>query len=324
MNLHKRTFFLLVLVLPLVILSEGCSATKSPPNARAENVIIAPSNENEPDLPASPTIANNATEPLATYEKEAALGTDENELGSDGLIPREVVLPILGVKMDGYENNSFNMTYPRAVAVSEDSVLSITKLSGDLEICWYIDDDVPNCSYRRQDGEWMHFLTENSAYRDGFGAALYNDLFGYSGFYILCPRGAAYYARDYYYFDESGELKLLFSGVHMDAISDFNHDGATELLWFYHAGGDTDYYYTVGEDIFMFDIIEALKTSFSDWEYIYADPLSLRDDTYTDEQAVPENVCTDILRINYQCHGIDYYALISFGPNEIFVSTDHE
>ena len=73
MNFRKRILFLLVLVLPpLVILSTGCSATKSASNARAENASIAPSNENEPDLPASPAIANNATEPLATYEKEAA------------------------------------------------------------------------------------------------------------------------------------------------------------------------------------------------------------------------------------------------------------
>jgi len=62
---------------------------------------------------------------------------------------------------------------------------------------------------------------------------------------------------------------------------------------------------------------------FNDWEYVCADPLSLRDDTYTDGQAIPDNVYSDILRINYQCQGIDYYALISFGQREIIVSTNH-
>ena len=73
MNSRKRIFFLLVLVLlPLMIMSTGCNATKSASDARAENANISPTNENEPDLPASPTIANNATEPLTTYEEEAA------------------------------------------------------------------------------------------------------------------------------------------------------------------------------------------------------------------------------------------------------------
>jgi len=235
--------------------------------------------------------------------------------------PAEVAIPVLGEKKTGYENNSCNMLYPVAVSIRENSVLSLTELAEDLEICWYIDDGFPNCAYRRQGGDWMRFLAEDSMYRDGFGAALYDDLFGHSGFYIIALRGAAYCAYDYYYFDANGELQLLLMGLPGDAISDFNDDGKTELLSFYHAGRDTSYYYTVGDEIFRFDIIDALTTYFADWEFICADPSSLRDDTWFDAP-VPENVGNPILLVTYQRAGKDREARIRFTPSEIFVLPD--
>ena len=235
--------------------------------------------------------------------------------------PAEVSLPILGEKMTGYENNSCNMVYPYAVTIREESVLSLTRLADTLEICWYLDGDFPNCAYRRQDGAWMCFLKEDSMYRDGFGAALYHDLFGYSGFYIIAPRGAAYCAYDYYYFNADGELELLLMGLPEDAISDFNGDGKTELLSFYHAGRFTTYYYAVGDDLFMFDIIDALTTHFVDWEYICADPLSLRDDTWFDAP-VPENVNSYPLLVTYQYGGKEREAQIRFTQSEILVLQD--
>jgi len=87
------------------------------------------------------------------------------------------------------------------VSINEDSILSLTLLSNELEICWYLDNDIQKCAYRRNGSDWIQFLAEDSCYRDSYGAELYDNLFGYSGFFIKAPRGAAYYAHDYYYFD---------------------------------------------------------------------------------------------------------------------------
>ena len=291
MNLQKRTLSLAIIILSvLTTISTGCNANavKLSQNTIAGIAVSPPVIENDPEVPITETV---------------------------------VSIPINGKKN---EINDIWGTSHTSVAISDDCILSLTTLSGDLEICWFLEDDYPNCAYRRNSGEWIRFLAEETGYRDGFGAALYGDLFGHSGFFIMAPRGTAYFARDYYYFDEDGELQLLFQGTYLDAISDFNDDGETELLWFYHAGRDAAYNYTDGADIFRFDIVSALSEHFSEWEYIWADPLSVRDDTWTDPPTIPENVSSVVLRVYYQQNGVDYCALVSFIRDEMIVSTGHD
>jgi len=65
----------------------------------------------------------------------------------------------------------------------------------------------------------------------------------------------------------------------LDTTVDFNDDSNNDLLYFYYGGRIAQYYYKAGEEILMFDIIEALSARFVNWENIEIDPLSLHDDT---------------------------------------------
>jgi hypothetical protein len=232
---------------------------------------------------------------------------------------QEVIIPILGEKYEQYDAYG---SYPTAVKIDPASVLSLTELSSAIGICWYVDNGFPNCAYRRQGGDWMHFVTEESGYRDGFGASLYSDVFGHSGFYISGPRGAAYHAYDYYYFDDDGELNLLFCGTYLDTVGDFNGDGKNELMYFYHAGRDTDYFYMVGDEIFMFDVTGALMAHFSDWEYAYVDPLSVRSDVRDNDQYIPESMGGSAFHVVYQRDGVEYGAQVRFTQDVMIVTED--
>jgi len=256
---------------------------------------------------------------IAMYQATGSLGANDDVNTAPSAPPRalSVTIPILGEKHEPYDAYS---SQPSAVIINDDSVLFLTELSDDLEICWYICGNVPNCAYRRQGGEWMRFVTEESAYREGFGAGLYNNLFGCHGFYISCPRGAAYYAYDYYYFDGDGELKLLFCGTFLDVIGDFNGDGENELLYFYHAGRDIYYYYIDEGDIYSFNVTGALQANFDDWEYIAADPFSVRNNDRNDGAFLPESMSGDVLLVTFQRNGVDYTAQIKFLMDAILIT----
>ena len=82
----------------------------------------------------------------------------------------------------------------------------------------------------------IRFTHEDNAYTDGYDVSLYENVLGKSGFCMACPRGAAYYANDYYYFDEDGVLWLLADCGSQAMEVDLNGDGEKELLWSYHDG----------------------------------------------------------------------------------------
>jgi len=206
-------------------------------------------------------------------------GCSVHKVRTDWVDFQDVVIPIQGIKHNVDETAWYQLSTSSSVSISDNSILNQSKLPDGTEVCWYIDNDIVNCAYRKHGGGWIRFITEDSGYRDGFGAEPYSNLFGFSGFYIMAPRGAAYYAHDYYYFDADGKLQFLISGTYLDIIADFNNDGQNELLWFYHGGRDAVYNYMVDEDIVMFDIIEALSTRFVNWEEIEIDALSLYDNT---------------------------------------------
>ena len=196
-----------------------------------------------------------------------------------------------------------------AVSISENSVLNLSKLSDGTEICWYISNDIQSCAYRKPGGEWIRFVTEDSGYLDGYGAESYSNLFGHSGFYIKAPRGAAYLAQDYYYFDTDGKLQFLFGGTYLDTLVDFNNDGNNDLLYYYHDGRIAQYYYKVGEDILVFDIIEALSSRFINWRDIEIDHSSLSDDT---------------IQLSYWRGDDQYKAQLTFTTDTIIVQGDND
>ena len=80
----------------------------------------------------------------------------------------------------------------------------------------------------------IRFTQEDNTYTDGYEVSLYENVLGQSGFCMACPRGAAYYANDYYYFDEDGVLWLLAACGSEAAETDLDGDGDKELLWSYH------------------------------------------------------------------------------------------
>lgn len=89
----------------------------------------------------------------------------------------------------------------------------------------------------------IRFTEESNVYTDGYNISLYENVLGQSGFRIECPRGAAYNANDYYYFDEDGTLWLLAACGSEALEVDLNGDGQKELLWSYH--GSELYYDTI-------------------------------------------------------------------------------
>ena len=86
----------------------------------------------------------------------------------------------------------------------------------------------------------IRFTHEDNAYTDGYEVSLYENVLGQSGFCMACPRGAAYYANDYYYFDEDGALWLLAACGSEAVETDLDGNGEKELLWSYH---ESELYY---------------------------------------------------------------------------------
>lgn len=86
----------------------------------------------------------------------------------------------------------------------------------------------------------IRFTHEDNAYTDGYEVSLYENVLGQSGFCVACPRGAAYYANDYYYFDEDGVLWLLAACGSEAVETDLDGNGEKELLWSYH---ESELYY---------------------------------------------------------------------------------
>ncbi len=131
--------------------------------------------------------------------------------------------------------------------------------NGDIYGAYTMDDDMV---VRFTQGYWA----DNSwGYQDGYDIKPYENVFGYDGFYIVCPRGAAYVAQDYYYFEPDGTLKLMIDCCNHVIVQDLDGDGATELLWFYHGGALAYYCFEQGGVIYGADLDTLLTAKLPDW-----------------------------------------------------------
>lgn len=95
----------------------------------------------------------------------------------------------------------------------------------------------------RQGDNLLRFCEEESGYRENYRVEPFYDVLGYDGFRILCPRGASYYAYDYYYLDEGGVPCLLAGCSGKVLEQDADKDGQRELLWL--SSGAVPYAYYV-------------------------------------------------------------------------------
>lgn len=111
-------------------------------------------------------------------------------------------------------------------------------------VCYW----VPDTEYTkywaiRQGDNLLRFYEEESGYGEGYGVEPFSGVLGHDGFRILCPRGASYYAYDYYYLDEDG-VPCLLAGCSNNVLEqDADNDGQRELLW--RSGGAVPYAYYV-------------------------------------------------------------------------------
>ena len=101
----------------------------------------------------------------------------------------------------------------------------------------------------------IRFTYESNVYTEDYGISLYENVLGTSGFRIECPRGAAYYANDYYYFDEDGTLWLLARCSSEALEVDLNSDGQKELLCSYH-GYELYYDTMIGGQLYEADLCD--------------------------------------------------------------------
>lgn len=134
-------------------------------------------------------------------------------------------------------------------------------------VCYWHPDHLTDPDYQftkywavRRGGELLRFCQEESGYDSSgdYDVTPFSDILGQSGFRIRALRGAAYMAYDYYVLDENGVPRLLADCANDVVEADFNNDGVTELMWFYHGGQEIFYYALLDGQVCFADVTSAL------------------------------------------------------------------
>lgn len=184
----------------------------------------------------------------------------------------------------------------------KDGVLT---LSDGTEVLCYRDKSGDKYWALKRGDTLTRFTREDSGYTDCYSAELYQDVFGHDGFRIVCPRGAAYTAYDYYYLDENGSPQLLAECSNYVTEGDLNGDGAKELLWYYHENLS---YYCFERDgkLYLADVNALIQNVLPDW-------------TVSDVKEF--NLESGLLPIAYCTGGseVEYKAFLHFTPEAIQV-----
>lgn len=184
----------------------------------------------------------------------------------------------------------------------KDGVLT---LSDGTEVLCYRDKSGDKYWALKRGDTLTRFTQEENFYTDGYFAEPYQGVFGHDGFRIICPRGAAYIAYDYYYLDKNGSPRLLAGCSNSVTEADLNGDGAKELLWHYH-GSESYYYFERDGKLYMADVNGLLRDILPDWIGI-------------DSASEPFNQETGLLPIIYRTivNGPEHKAFLRFTPDSI-------
>lgn len=181
----------------------------------------------------------------------------------------ELVLTIPLTDLEPYRPEDFQQMEPDEVSADTmGEVLADQTLANGKRIVCYRTQEDPDIKYWAvRDGDTLlRFCREEAAYAQGYGVYEFMNLFGRDGFVLCAPRGMAYNALDYYYFDEDGVPRLLADCANEAAQADWDGDGADELSWVYHTG---PYLYFQREGtIYLADIDALVKAAWPEARYL--------------------------------------------------------
>lgn len=110
----------------------------------------------------------------------------------------------------------------------------------------------------RSGGSLLRFCREDSCYDEGYDITPFTNVLGRDGFCIHVPRGATYTACDYYTLDDAGIPRLLAGCAGRVLEADFNLDGTSELMWFYHGAHEIYYYALLDGRVVLADLTGTL------------------------------------------------------------------
>ena len=158
----------------------------------------------------------------------------------------------------------------------------------------------------REGDTLLRFCQEYSAYAGGYDVTEYTNVLGHDGFRIEAPRGAAYHAYDYYYFDETGTPRFLASCANEVLEADFNSDGVAELLWFSH-GYMAIYCFQLDGAVYEVDLNRLIQEARPQWEEIMAPATGI------------ERASDPLLPFSYVEGGVPHTGTITFLPDAIRV-----
>lgn len=177
----------------------------------------------------------------------------ENGTGRDRTVFLTEGIPFAPVKAEWYSNHDAREVTTADIA----ETLASQTLPDGTEVLFYTSTSGGKyCAYIPAGTERLiRFTEESNVYTDGYDISLYENVLGTSGFRIECPRGAAYYANDYYYFDEDGTLWLLAACGSEALEVDLNGDGQKELFWSYH-GYELYYDTLIGGQLYEADLCD--------------------------------------------------------------------
>ena len=181
----------------------------------------------------------------------------------------ELVLTIPLTDLEPYQPEDFRQMEPDEVSadtmgeVLADQVLA----NGKRIVCYQALEDADIKYWAVRDGDTLlRFCREEAAYTQGYGAYEFMDLFGHDGFVLCAPRGMAYNALDYYYFDETGIPRLLAGCANEATQADWDGDNMDELAWNYHTGPYL-YFQREGE-IYLADINALVTAAWPEARYL--------------------------------------------------------
>jgi len=204
---------------------------------------------------------------------DTPLGSTTEEIEPEERMPAAVL------SLSGLEPAESWHTMETPDTVSADTMGNVlcdeTLPDGTEIVCYW----VPGTEYTkywaiRQGDTLLRFCEEESGYREDYRVEPFSDVLGHDGFRILCPRGASYYADDYYYLDGDG-VPCLLAGCSGSVLErDVDNDGQRELLWLSGGAVPSVYYVFQREGVtYQVDISQWLRDSLGeawlplpDWE----------------------------------------------------------